>query len=386
MALLQAAEGGDVSQSSVSRLMRRNWKQAVNDAYEQNQAVARLAAIASRTATFETITSGDTNDAVAETTISPATLVVTYPKGVQGRGTFTDSVDYLPLDVLQSVIAAIHPVNPEALRGENLALLSPRVLWSLLYHTQETGVERALQQIQPDLEWSFLRRRREQLSAKALENLRQQQEQHTTTTSGDSTNWEAAAQAIESVEQAMTNLQTLDRKQRALKLATAASQRISWKVVTPTERDDDELRECIGDTVPSKDVTLLIRSLLQLSIDNWRELANADEHVIASKVNLDVSTVRSWVDKAQEESLEEIMVEVCNGNVAGVELLREIHCGTPKDLTLWHPIVPMLHRTLCERQTDLTVVPTEEELQMWCERASRALEQLPWLGLYSTPL
>ena len=58
------------------------------------------------------------------TTTMTGTLHVKFAKGVQGRGYFEEDVDYLPLDILQNVVRAIYPVNPEALRPENLALLS----------------------------------------------------------------------------------------------------------------------------------------------------------------------------------------------------------------------------------------------------------------------
>jgi hypothetical protein len=418
LALLRAVDGngsgGGAASERMSRLMRSNWRQAVNSAYEQNQAVARLAAIASGIVQMEVEGAAASLGAASEESPagSPATLVVTYPKGVQGRGNYVDRVDFLPLDVLRSVVAAIHPQNPEALRGANLALLSPRVLWSLVYHARserETNadsssaegresaapvvaslsVETALQMVQPDLDWTFLRRRKEQLSEKARENLRQKRETQGPSRSDD---WGAAAAAIESVENAMANLSALHRSQRATQCSQAASRRVAWTVMTPSEVDEDELRECIGSSVPPRTAAQAIQALLRQGIHNWRELANADARRVREKLkipNLPEEAVQSWIDKAQDESIEEIMVEICGGSVAGVELLREANSGTPRDLAMWEPIVPSLHSALSNAvklEMESDDVPPVEELRQWCGRAQRAMEQLPWIGMFSTPV
>ena len=108
--------------------------------------------------------------------------------------------------------------------------------------------------------------------------------------------------------------------------------------------------------------------------------------------SLPEGAVQSWIDKAQEESIEEIMVEICGGSLAGVELLREANSGTPRDLAMWEPIVPSLHSALSnavrvDTESDCVLpVPSVEELEQWCGRAQRALEQLPWIGMFSTPV
>jgi hypothetical protein len=90
------------------------------------------------------------------------------------------------------------------------------------------------------------------------------------------------------------------------------------------------------------------------------------------------------------------MFEVCGGSASGVELLREkASSGTPKDLALWSSMVPGLHHALqgaveaqadAEEDVDASAVPSIEDLQLWCDRAERAVEQLPWLLQFSTAL
>jgi hypothetical protein len=435
--------------NAAGRLMRKNWKQAVNSSYEQNQAVARLAAVANYNAasagnvTMQRVhrdgrpVPDDDNMPDDDTDYS---LQVTYPKGIQGRGNYVDTVDYLPEAVLKSVVAAIHPAD--ALRQENLALLSPRVFWSVLYHYHQnnnnhskagsnelepappptagstgTGaasvsVHAALQALHPDLDWSFLRRRKEQLSSKAQENLRQVEEASATKSGVKANDYEAAAAAIASVEQAMGELTAHDRSQRQARVRAAALRRLQgnavvdsenlWQIVTPDEMDEDELTECVKSTgsgaIPEgTSVEILVQALMQkCQIPNWRVLANADAAALATKVQLPVDTVTAWIERAQQESVDEIIVEICQGNVDAVELLREAaRSGTPKDLAAWRWIVDTLHEELVSYQEqqqhqdlkeETIALPDAETLQLWCDRAQHALVQIEWLNWYATPI
>jgi cell fate (sporulation/competence/biofilm development) regulator YmcA (YheA/YmcA/DUF963 family) len=365
--------------STQGRLMRQGWRQAVQSAYEHNQAAARVAAIPHLAQfSMESSLTTHSHDSAIER------MTVTYPRGIQGRGTYTETVDLIPHEVLATVIGGIHPANPEALRPINLALLSPRVLWSLAYHYPEASTTEALQLVQPDLNWSFLRRRRDQLSEKAMENLRQKQAQL-----GAGADYEAAAAAIESVEAAMTNLEAWDKSQKQARVLHAVEKRYEWKIVTPTETDVDELQECIQEApIEGHAMDSLVEGLLAQGIHNWRELANSSNITICHKLQLPESVqdnVQAWIDRAQQESVEEIIVEICQGNVDAVEMLRDnANSGCPKDLALWGPIPDVLHQELLRFGGDN--VPSIETLQRWCHRADQALEQLDWLGDYSTPI
>ena len=415
VALLETLE----SSSAQGRLMRKGWKDAVQDRYEQNKAVARLAAIP-HNVTMQLLAAApqrNSNNSTTTSDMDDATLKVTFAKGVQGRGDYHEQVQYLPKPVLQSVIAAIHPTNPEALRPSNLALLSPRVLWSLVYHAMisegstttstVSSVEDALRTLQPSLDWSFLKRRPQTLSAKARENLRQA---NADTTTND---WEAAAAAIASVEHAMDHLQTLDRSQRQERLGQAAELRQQqqssnnvqmWTLETPTEEDDDELLECIQEapdaSVPSLDMVQRLKQ--NCGIYNWRQLANASVSTVVQQLydtngvgddnvdqNENISRVESWIVRAQQESVDEIIVEICDGNVAAVTMLgKYAQSGTPRDLANWHPIVHELE-TILRQGADKELgnnVPTSVLLKKWCEQAQWAMEQFPWLAAFTTPL
>jgi hypothetical protein len=390
VALLDSFHSTDAS----ARGLRRGWRQAVTEQSETNRAACRLAAAVANQYSIEIVNANNTSDTNAHHEHQQQQLTAVYAKGLQGRGNYTETVDFIQLDVLKSVIADLYP--SEALRPVNLAFHSPRVFWSLLHHVPSTTIEQALQDVQPDLDWSYLRRRPEQLSAKARENERQKAELEKTHDDGNLT---LAAAAIESVEQAMIDMHQgggRHHEEQPLTAAFDTHRRVEWKIVTPADVDEDEMRACImthdtESTTGTATANDLVRQLIDdCNINNWRELANADAEAIAEQLDADCRDVVAWIDRAQAETLEEIMVEICRGNVAGVELLREhANSGTPKDLKAWASIVETLHETLveaCVKENSAEIVPGIEELAVWCDRACQAVEQLEWLDLFVQPI
>lgn len=348
-ALVSSAGGG---------ALRSGWRKAVASAYEHNQAAARVAAL--------------TRDCVFQLTTEQAdanrTLHVTYPKGVQGRGTFTDEVTFLPLDALAAAVRSVP--QREGLR--HMPLLSPRVYWSLRYHLPDCRtVQECLEAVAPELDWQFLRHRQRTLSAKARENLRQQKEEEEGYQQDEEEDWEAAAAAIAAVEDAMSNGENV-----ALQRGVAVSQTsaTTWRVATPDEEDLDELKECVEQRILADDPSIdeLANSLVENGIHNWRQLAN--------RTTSDCSILRTeWIDYAQAQSLEEIMVEICEGDCEAVATLRDdANTGTPRDLALWRRVPS----TLQQQVPSYTTV----QLQRWCDRAVNAIEQLPWLLDFETPI
>lgn len=396
------------SSSKGARLLRQGWKQAVNSMYEQNQSVARLASIGANTVQFEIVNTS---------TSSAPSLQVKYPKGVQGRSDkfYEDIVsELIDVDALKEVTRMLcnSDATTEALRPSNLALLSPRVFWSLHYHYRiNKGTEEnissekdptvaCLQWIQPSINWSYLRRRATKLSTKAQENLRQKQEK---ANNESTSNWEAAVSAIESVEQAMANMYD-NHSSVALGNLTERSDQFEWKLETPEELDADELIECISksslhDKFKSDDVTIFASLLSEkCNVRNWRELANSqadDIHAMLmkidySKAELTVDDVDSWIDYAQERSLDEIIYEICDNDDDAIELLQQAaNSGTPKDLAGWLSIVPQLHQELqgcVKRSLKSRSVPSQDQLKTWCQKSEIVLNQLDWLNCYLTPI
>eukprot|EP00533_Pseudo-nitzschia_delicatissima_P010047 CAMPEP_0116105608 /NCGR_PEP_ID=MMETSP0327-20121206/15135_1 /TAXON_ID=44447 /ORGANISM="Pseudo-nitzschia delicatissima, Strain B596" /LENGTH=579 /DNA_ID=CAMNT_0003598049 /DNA_START=69 /DNA_END=1809 /DNA_ORIENTATION=+ len=380
--------GGDMStalmgvihdKGQMGIILRRGMKNAVLSSYETTKSFSRLAAIQAKSYTMNN---------------TGSLLQISY-KGSVDKTKVEEQVDCIPKDVLQAVLEGIHASNQEALRPENLSKLSPRVLWSCVHYFPNLDSLAAIYRaLLPDLDWGFLRRRAEQLSEKALENKRQLGEEEDD--DDDDLDLERASNVVAAVEHAMEHLQDFASVERKAKQAQAAEARLrrlqntysTWKLVTPSEPDRDELRECIEVALPEKasaaQITKWISQLMAHKIHNWRELALASSKVdiLADKLNVPVSNIRLWIDKAQSESVPEIMVKICDNNVQAVELLAEhAKSGTPKDLSGWRSIPDMLLEQLPQTQRmDLGTLST------WCDRAHALLQEYEWLNWYATPV
>lgn len=469
-ALNQSGGGG-----KVGGILRKAMRNAVSQSYEASRAVVRVAAMTGKAYTMTTVL--HTSTAAPSTTIDearqPEKLQVTYDKGVEGRGQIEETVDYIPKDALVAVITAIYQSNPEALRPARLAQLSPRVFWSLVYHTNHvnnenvaattttatttdtlsspsfssaTSVEEALHLLLPELDWSYMKNRKRTLSEKAQENLRQQLERDKAAASaaaGDKDEEEndhedteesiqRAQETILAVQNAMETIHDWDSQQRRNRMAQAAMARLvalepdstnmeghavnQWSLVTPTEPDDEELVACVKPTAASllfaeqldhdddddkvdAKIQTIVRALMNdCQIHNWRELANASAPNVVERLNtvlpcsggdaapITTQAVEAWIDHAQEESVDEIMVEVCDGQVEVVEQLRDAaHSGTPKDLAGWRHVPQMLWSEAGLDQTAPAGV-TVETLATWCQRAHQVLLEREWLQWYATPI
>jgi hypothetical protein len=64
-------------------------------------------------------------------------------------------------------------------------------------------------------------------------------------------------------------------------------------------------------------VKRLIATLHSIQIYNWRQLANASSKTVGKATNVPETQVEAWLDYAQAQSLEEIMVELCDGRATG---------------------------------------------------------------------
>lgn len=389
----EALLGALNDKGKMGRVLRKGMNNAVLASYETTLAFSRLAAIQAKSCIMSQL--------------SDQKLQIEY-QGTVDKTQQIETVDCIPQDVLEAVIRGIHASNQEALRPENLALLSPRVLWSLMFYfksqEQETGSpEDCCKALLPDLDWTFLRRRAQQMSEKAKENQRQEQEAQ----GGDQMDVEKASDAVAAVEHAMEHLQDYESTERKAKQAQAALARLQqqaesngdWKLVTPCEPDRDELRECIEQAPPaSNDVdisSVITRLMKDCHIRNWRELANVnDTKSLATRLDMPKDIVQRWIDKAQDESVSEIIVEICDGNVGAVEALTETaRTGTPKDLAAWRCIPDLLYEQVVvvangSSSAASSIIGTIDKTMIgtWCQRAHSLLQEREWLNWYATPV
>jgi len=357
---MNALDGG--GGGKVGQVLRGAMRSAIARQYDATRAVTRVSAVQAGKYRFSDASSS---------------LVVTFDKGLEGRGEIEETVDNIPKEALEAVITAIHGSDEESLRPATLSQLSPRVFWSLLKETgSPSSIEEAFQQLLPALNWSFLRRRKQALSEKAKENLRQER---VANVQDDEANMELAAEAVHAVENAMDQVHQFDQARRRGRAAEAALARQgdTWRLRTPSEQDEDELQQCCGG-----DATY-VPTLLEAGIHNWRELANANADDLACRMGtVDASTLEQWIDYAQQESVEEIVVEVCDNRVDVVQILREeARSGTPKDLANWRHMPDLL----LDSAHSLEGV-TVEDVATWCQRSYALLQEYEWLTWYATPV
>ena len=380
----EALLGALDNKGKMGQVLRKGMKNAVLASYETSRAFSRLAAIQARTYVMEVL--------------GESSLKVTF-SGTVDKSEVKEMVDLIPRDVLATVLEGIHASNQEALRPENLSRLSPRVLWSLIHeYPDKDSIKECYESILPNLEWNFMRRRAQQLSEKAMENLRQEEEAKGENIDMD---MDQASEAIHAVEHAMENLHAHESNERKARMARAALARqqqqdagptsAEWKLVTPSELDRDELLQCIESGPPSENDNVkdeLVTKLVNLcQIHNWRELANVeDTNKIVTLLNNEISSekVQKWIDHAQDESVDEIVVEICDGNTEHVERLTEkARTGTPKDLAAWRCIPESLLEQLGSDASDTITV---DQLAKWTNRAHRLLQEFEWLNWYATPI
>ena len=353
---------------------------------------------------------------------------------------YTDVVDFIEYDVLVAAIGEIYP--SQALRSFHLALLSPRVFWSLVYHynnnnnqqNHTTGttttttstnnphpssgdvIQDALKWSCPDLDWTYLRRRPEQLSEKALENLRQEHERSNQNPTMD---WEAAAAAILSVEQSMDDMMVQTRNDADLSLLSSSNPSTSAPITTDNHHDWQwrrdtmnsdlsELIECINSyeadsTTGSIDTTEsdvifypmnhIVYALTQkLHLSNYYDLANVPDrppelydrlkqvlsdvdqrpvpHILPvnennETVEVTAAAIEQWIESAQETAVYFSMTLICNDDTTMVDILTEtLRCSTPRDLIFWESVPGLCVEQIRNRWRDVAVAEKLSPTQM----------------------
>lgn len=423
-------------------ILRRGMKNAVRESYETTRAFSRLASIQARSFRISEPSAGAANaggDSISGGANAGGGLLTVVYHGTVDKARVEEVVDCIPQDVLRAVMEGIYASDVEALRPENLARLSPRVLWSCVYHHPDASdVSEMYRRLLPHLDWTFLRRRAMHLSEKALENQRQAEEAEEMKRGGGGgrMDLERASEAVAAVEHAMEHLQDYQAEERKARQARLAQQQQGhlregdgarpWCLTTPSDPDRDELRQCIESSLPPtsmsstgvSDMALWITKMMkECRIHNWRELANVTDHAaIAIKLQVEEAHVQAWIDHAQDESVSEIMVEVCDGLVEAVEILTErARSGTPKDLAGWRAIPELLLDQVRRQQGPVheatsskgatttdgnnnnnknndhgTTTPHDwmnlTTIALWCDRAHRVVQDYEWLHWYATPL
>ena len=432
--LLSSIETG--GNGKIGSFLRGAMRNAVTKSYESSRAYTRISAIQSRQYNIFSKQNiqllGTTAENENEGRPSLGIFTVQYSKGKVSneRGLHEEDFQLISMKTLKSVIRAVYMDSDpeeggkEMLRSRNMAQLSPRVLWSIVYHTmyipsQQKGqndkyardIEEGLQILLPDLDWKYLRKRKQILSEKAKENLRQKESIENQ--DDDNEVIEKGMEIIDAVEAAMMAVSKEDKLVTRNKIAKAALSRSkiedtsledqnpdNWELITPIDVDWDELVECICDgcDLDCKNAITIAKGLENhCTIRNWRELANGNATLIQNQLEMQIrdiqistENIESWIDSAQRRSIDEIMIDICDDKTDVVfALCEKVNVGTPKDLALWEPITDLLLEEIHKQMNDnekLTLNINEENVKLWCRRSKSLLKTIDWLNWYATPI
>lgn len=408
---------------NVGNFLRSAMKGAVLKSYEVSRAQVRVSAVENGDYKLERVKGGSIVDGGVvlgtasesnENSLGRTMYQVSYGKGIEGRGQFSEQVEIIGLDALKSTIKMVYNSKTsndeegdatdgrEMLRPAAIAQMSPRMFWSLVYHCTSNvprpqSVESMLREMMPEFDWTHLDRggRKRALSEKAKENLRQEKRATQPADGQDE------VRALEEIEDTIMNGldgqngDDLRRKRlEALSRLDPGNSAVDneWKLITPTEEDKDEIIECIraknddvGEEVANNYASLIMSSE-QPCCRNWRELANADLDALTAKftantTRLDPEFILSWIDAAQERSIEEIMLEILDSDQDAFELLSEkANSANPWDLYQWQSYPQLLLDSL--ESTAYSV----NDATRWISRANTALQTCAWLEDYSTSI
>ena len=415
---LLSALGPGGGGKKVGRFLRGAMRGAVGKSYEASRAQVRVAAVNSKQVEFE-----DRSEHGTSLNGLTKFVAVKYSKGIEGRGLYEEVIEIIGLDALKAVIDQVYSADDEndesefeedkinsskeMLRPVNMSQLSPRVFWSLAYHFPQTDTVKALQKLHPTKDWRYLSGRTKMLSEKARENLRQERIAKGEISEHINNN---GLDVVEAVEEAMKDtydkLYSTEKLSLRDKMADAANSRLNpstvinyekWKLITPDDYDEDELKECVRETAElseilnaSDQVTLVHILVNDCKVKNWRQLANLETdkilHAVKAKdrfPNVEMQVLDALVENAQLRSLDEIMMEIMNYNEDAVISLRDYgQIKTPKDLYMWRSLPEMLLSTVKERIEDINFNVTD--VLSWCERAQCSMQQLEldWLNWF----
>lgn len=463
--LLSSLGGG--RGGNVSNYLRAAMRNAVEKSYEASRASVRVAAVNAGEYSFVQVDSAvgggevSLDDEMLRTTLH----IVSYSKGIEGRGYYEEEVEIIGLAVLKSVLESVYDTdlsdghdddkvgegsNDGRIRPVLIAQLSPRAFWSLVYHcsvttkndqsTTRPSAEDMLRSTLPQLDWSYLDRggRMRVLSEKARENLKQVQEIGTTSatvqiTSSQNHDEEERVKAVEDLAESVYNKAVskededskLNEREMRVKAAMARFQNANaatssasssslqppnqkndtstdnWILVTPVEDDIDELIQCIlegtsattDNDTPTMEIAQTWAGNLLNTVRNWRELANSNpEHILSLFADNTISprpsqeTIELWIAAARARSMEEIMLDILDGDQDAMELLLDrARSSTPRDLLLWKTAPGMLLDTISgSTEESSTKKWTKSDVRRWIDRAKTALGTCTWLGMYTT--
>lgn len=344
--LISAASGGTGKRN---KTLRTVFRRAVEHQYEAAKALARLRAALGQSYAF---TSQGTTVAGEVTKV-----MVTFPQGLGGRGSYIDEVDLLSKALLREVIrlpltAATseeeeegEAMDREVLKPINLSKASPRIFWSLVYHHGADTVQ-AVRALIADLDdGAFLTERKRELSDKAKENKRQAEEM-----------------AAEKQQQ---------RKSKKRKGAA--------EEVLPVDEEEQQADELTAQLTKLLDMPLaelvLPDHLPHLDGMSWLQLASGDTR---AQSMIPAQQMKHYIATAQNLVQGKVFQHLLGGSQKLRTVLFSLRVRSLKDILLWRGAAQGLHEGLL--QVDSTLPSTPEEVQSMLTMVDRIVKAYPFLG------
>ncbi|KAG5180028.1 hypothetical protein JKP88DRAFT_325189 [Tribonema minus] len=431
---LAAAAGGAVD--IASKAFRAALRVGVASKYEESQAEARVRAAMGGLFKIE--------EAQGERVLGTGAatkLRVSYSKGLNARSNSVDEVEVIDAAQLAAVLAPMTSTEDERnmLRPASLARASPRVFWNLV-RLFGGDIEAALRQAVPQADWSYLRARPRQLSAKALANQEQRQpakrQRRAAAAAADGGTGEpvdaegaaaaGAAAAAAAEEQgaggepaaalpaapAAAAAAGAEASEPPAAAATAAAAAAEDEGAEAEEEEEmmsaEELQRAAAqmraaalpaDTALDPAVTEAVggdaahaRALLSVGIATVLQLADAAAAAVAAALPppLAAETAEEWVSAAQAAALDALMEELLDDDDELVAVLEEAaKVATPRDLAIMgrnaRALVATVRAGVGEGEwAALAARVTAERAAAWHARAVAMLRLRPWLMRWVT--
>lgn len=361
--LISAVSGGS---SRRDKVLRKVFRSAVEYQYSSSKAVARLQAVYAGTYNIEASASAR----ILGSGMS-SQLDVTFPRGGGQRGTFSETVELLGEELLKALLkVAVEDTEgegKEVLKPMNLARCSPRIFWSIV-HRYGSNLIDAIQRLLAgvdDCSWLTLRKR--ELSDKAKENERQEQERAAVRElrkrkreGGSATASEGTNEPPTSTEspQNTSSTSVAQSKPAFPQLLSSVISSLTLSLVAAEHHE--ELRNWLKTTYEQKfdadgavgelPWLLLLSNASDEDIDHFT--ATTASTAAASCLSKD--QVSLWISSAQSILLQYLWQIVCGGGSERLRLaLKALRIRNPSEILLWRSAVSGLHSGLQQRDSAL---------------------------------
>ena len=372
----------------VSQFFRSATRRAVAKAYERSLALRRFASSLQRDFT---ITMSENSRRLADG--APTSMTVRFRKGP--RSYEEEEVPVLTKEEMRSAFDVV--INSESdsvreqLKPANMAQCSPRVFWGIVHHfatdlaisseDDRDIVAKALRNMFPDADLSFLTHRRRTLTEKAKVNLQRQHE---------SLRRKAAA--------------SMKRKERLKREAENGSAETAKAKISKGKAEVVEITPLSVEDIVGPSMAARLSTLGIASIDNLASQECAQVKLRDASVNRE--NLRQGIEDARQEMILRVM-GVILGESSGDELssdsevqevpplsaeisplvcaLQEVGIVSPRDLTLLRAPA-LLQKVRAPSSSDAAKLLQSVDLSRiatWRMRAWTQLATRPWLTDYS---